>query len=47
MDFPDFPYKGLDDVSFIKPQQVLEYTEQFTKHFGLEKHIRVSYICYT
>lgn len=41
MDFPDFPYKGLNDVSFLKSSQVLEYIEQFTEHFGLNKHIRV------
>lgn len=41
MDFPDLPYKGLNDVSFLKSWQVLEYIEQFTEYFGLNKHIRV------
>ncbi|VVC24997.1 Hypothetical protein CINCED_3A002012 [Cinara cedri] len=40
MDYPNFPYKDLDDVSFLRPRQVLEYIEQFTEHFGLKKHIR-------
>lgn len=41
MDFPNFPHKGLDDVSFLNPEQVQEYIVQFTEHFKLEKHIRV------
>jgi len=41
MDFPNFPYTGLDNVSFLKPYQVQEYIEQFTEHFGLNKYIRV------
>lgn len=41
MDFPDFPYKGLDGVSFLKSQQVQKYIEQFAEHFGLNKYIRV------
>lgn len=41
MDFPNFPYKGLDDVSFLKPRQVQEYMELFTKHFKLNNYIRV------
>lgn len=41
MDFPNFPYKGLDNISFLKPWQVQEYIEQFTEHFGLNKYIQV------
>lgn len=41
MDFPDFPYKDLEGVSFLKSQQVQEYIEQFTEHFGINKYIRV------
>jgi len=41
MDYPDFPYEGLDDVSFLKSWQVQEYIERFAEHFALEKHIRV------
>jgi len=41
MDFPNFPYKGLDNTSFLNPWQVQEYIEQFTEHFGLNKHIQV------
>ncbi|XP_025208895.1 senecionine N-oxygenase-like isoform X1 [Melanaphis sacchari] len=40
MDFPNFPYKGLDDVSYLKWWQVQEYIEKFTEHFGLNKHIQ-------
>jgi hypothetical protein len=42
MNYPNFPYKGLDNVSFLTPFQVQEYIEQFTKHFKLTQHIRVS-----
>lgn len=41
MDFPNFPYNGLDNISFLKPWQVLEYIKQFSTHFGLKKYIRV------
>jgi len=41
MDFPNFPYKSLDNVSFLNSRQVQEYIEQFTEHFGLNKYIRV------
>ncbi|XP_025408400.1 senecionine N-oxygenase-like isoform X2 [Sipha flava] len=40
MNYPNFPYKGLDNVSFLTPFQVQEYIEQFTKHFKLIQHIR-------
>ncbi|XP_015363477.1 PREDICTED: senecionine N-oxygenase-like [Diuraphis noxia] len=40
MDFPNFPYTGLDNVSFLKSWQVQEYIEKFTEHFGLNKHIQ-------
>lgn len=45
MDFPDFPYRELKNVSFLKPCQVQEYNEQFTEHFRLKKYIRVSILC--
>lgn len=41
MDFPNIPYKGLENVSFLRPWQVQEYIEQFTEHFELKKYIRV------
>lgn len=41
MDFPNFPYTGLDDVSFLESQQIQTYLERFTTHFGLQKYIRV------
>jgi len=41
MDFPNFPYTGLDNVSFLKSSQVQEYIEKFTEHFELNKHIQV------
>ncbi|XP_050540123.1 senecionine N-oxygenase-like isoform X2 [Daktulosphaira vitifoliae] len=40
MDFPDFPYEGLDDVSFIKARDVQNYIDKFADHFGLKKYIR-------
>jgi hypothetical protein len=43
MDFPNFPHKGLDDISYLKSWQVQEYIEQFTEHFGLDKHIQVRF----
>lgn len=42
MGFPNFPYKDLNNVSFLTPLQVQEYIEQFTEYFKLTKHIRVS-----
>lgn len=40
MAFPDFPFRE-DLPSFIKHWEVLEYLQEYGKHYNLEKYIKV------
>lgn len=42
MELPDYPYPGPADESYLSSQDVLNYFEEYAKHFNLNKYIKVS-----